>query len=174
MAVGMEQHQRAGAVQETGEVRPQAAPEARRTAVERVDGAEQRGDDGGCVEARWTGPRRDEERGRRPKLVLMPGAPDMDLRYYSTSRAQELLGLAHPSRQWSRSKTRKEEMVAKTRWPVGMVTETKSDAVVGMRAPGRPRRQETKQASKRKEEEAEEEEEEKEEEEEPAQKRRKR
>ena len=108
----------------------------------------------------------------------MPGAPDMELRYCSTSRVQELLGLAHPSRQWSRSKTRKEEPVAKIRWLVLIVTETESDAVVGMRAPGRPRRQETKQASKarrRKEEEAEEEaeEEEEEEEQEPAQKRRK-
>ena len=97
----------------------------------------------------------------------------MEMRYCGTSRAQELLGLAHPSRQWNRSKTRKEETVAKTRWLVLMVTETESDAVVGMRAPGRPRRQETKQASKRKEEEAEEEEEEEEKEEEPPQKRRK-
>ena len=62
--------------------------------------------------------------------------------------------------------------MAKTRWLVLMVTETETDAVVGMRAPGRPRSQETKQASKRKEEEAEEEEDEEEEEEEPAQKRR--
>ena len=105
-----------------------------------------------------------------PEPVLMPGAPDMELRYCSTSRAQELLGLAHPSRQWS--KTRKAETVAKGRWMVLIVTETESDAVVGMRAPGRPRRQETEQASKRKEEEAEEEEAE-EEEVEPAQKRKK-
>ena len=108
----------------------------------------------------------------------MPGAPDMELRYGSTSRAQELMGLVHPSGQWSWSKTRKEEPVAKTRWLVLFVTETESDAVVGMRAPGRPRRQETKQASKarkRKEEEAEEEEEDEEEaeEQEPTQKERK-
>ena len=103
--------------------------------------------------------------------VLMPRAPDMELRYCSTSRAQELLGLAHPSWQWS--KTRKAETVVKARWLVLMVTETESDAVVGMRGPGRPRRQETEQARKRKEEEAEEEEAEEEEEEEPAQKRRK-
>ena len=57
-----------------------------------------------------------------PKPVLMPGAPDMELRYCSTSRAQELLGLAHPSRQWSSSKTRKEELVAKTWWLVLIVT----------------------------------------------------
>ena len=108
-----------------------------------------------------------------PEPVLMPGAPDMELRYCKTSRAQELLGLAHPSRQWSKSKTRKEETVAKTRWLVVMVSETESDAVVGMRAPARPRRQETKQASKRKPEEAEEAEQEEEEEEEPVPKRRK-
>ena len=48
-----------------------------------------------------------------PEPVLMPGAPDMELRYCSTSRAQELLGLAHPSRQWS--KTGKAETVAKAR-----------------------------------------------------------
>ena len=108
-----------------------------------------------------------------PEPVLMPAAPDMEWRYCSTSRAQELLGLAHPSRQWSRSKTRKAETVAKARWLVLMVTETESGAVDGMRAPGRPRRQETKQASKSKEEETEEEQEEEEEEEEPAQKRRK-
>ena len=82
-----------------------------------------------------------------PEPVLMSGAPDMELRYCSTSRAQELLGLVHPRRQWSRSKTHKEEPVAKTRWLVLMVTETESDAVVGMRALWRPRRQETKQAS---------------------------
>ena len=108
-----------------------------------------------------------------PEPVLMPGAPDMELRYCSTSRALGLLGLAHPSRHWSRSKTRKEETVAKMRWLVLMVTETESDTVVGMRAPGRSRRQETKQASKRKEEEAQQEEEEEEEEEEPTQKTRK-
>ena len=62
--------------------------------------------------------------------------------------------------------------MAKARWLVLMVTETESDAVVGMQALGRPRRQETKQASKRKEEEAERETEE-EEEVEPAHKRRK-
>ena len=105
-----------------------------------------------------------------PEPLLMPGAPDMESRYCSTSRAQELLGLAHQSRQWS--KTRKAETVAKAQWLVLMVTETESDAVVCMRAPGRPRRQETEQASKRKEEEAEEEEEEAKEEE-PARKRRK-
>ena len=105
-----------------------------------------------------------------PEPVLMPGAPDVELRYCSTLRAQELLGLAHPSRQWS--KTRGAETMAEARWLVLMVTETESDAVVGMRAPGRPRRQETEQPSKRKEEEAGEEEEE-EEEVEPAQKRRK-
>ena len=105
-----------------------------------------------------------------PGPVRMPGAPDMELRYCSTSRAQELMGLAHPTRQWS--KTRKAETVAKARWLVLMVTETESDAVVGMRVPGRPRRQETEQASKRKEEEAEDEEED-EEEEKPAQKGRK-
>ena len=47
--------------------------------------------------------------------------------------------------------------MAKTWWLVLIVTETESDAVAGMRAPGRPRTQETKQASKarkRKEEEA--------------------
>ena len=108
--------------------------------------------------------------GREP--VLMPNAPDMELRYCSTSRAQELLGLAHPSRHWSRSKTRKAETVAKARWLVLMVTETESDAVDGMRAPRRPRRQETEQASKRNEEEAEDEEDE-DEEQEPSQKRRK-
>ena len=108
-----------------------------------------------------------------PDPVLIPGAPDMELRYCSTSRAQELLGLPHPSRQWSRIKTRKGDMVAKTRWLVLMATETESDAVVGMRALGQPRRQETKQASKRKEEEAEQEEEEEEEQEEPTHKRRK-
>ena len=79
-----------------------------------------------------------------PEPLLMPCALDMELRYCSTSGAQELLGLAHPSRQWSRSKTRKEEPVAKTRWLVLIVTETESDVVVGMRASGRPRRQKTK------------------------------
>ena len=108
-----------------------------------------------------------------PEPFLMPGASDMESRYCGTWRAPELLGLARPSRQWSTSKTRKEETVAKTWWLVLMVTGTESDGVVGMRAPGQPRRQETKQASKRKEEEAEEEEEEEEEEEDPAQKRRK-
>ena len=112
-----------------------------------------------------------------PEPMLMRDAPEMELRYCGTSRAQELLGLAHPSRQWSRSMTRKEEPVAKTWWLVLIVTETETDAVVGMRAPGRPRRQGAKQASKArkgKEEEADEEEEEEEEEErEPAQKRRK-
>ena len=98
-----------------------------------------------------------------PEPVLMPGVPDMELRYCTRSRAHELLGLAHPSRQWSGSKTRKEEPVAKSWWLVPMVTETESDAVVSMRAPRQPRRQETKQASKahnRKEEEAKQEEEE--------------
>ena len=50
-----------------------------------------------------------------PEPVLMPGGPDMELRYCSgacTSRAQELHGLAHPSRQWSRSKTHR-----RSRWP---------------------------------------------------------
>ena len=69
-----------------------------------------------------------------PEPLLMPSALDMELRYCSTSCAQELLGLAHPSRLWS--KTRKAETVAKARWLVLMVTETESDAVVGMRAPG--------------------------------------
>ena len=106
----------------------------------------------------------------------MPGAPGMELRYCSTSPAQELLGLAHTSRQWRRTKTRKQAPVAKTRRLVLIVTQTESDTVVGMRVPRRAWRQETKQASKarkRKEEEAEEQEEEEEEEEEPAQKRRK-
>ena len=70
----------------------------------------------------------------------MPGAADVELSYRRTSRAQELLGLPHPSRQCSRSKTRKEETPAKTRWLVLMITETDSGAVVGMRAPGRQRR----------------------------------
>ena len=111
-----------------------------------------------------------------PEPVLMLGAPDMELRYCTTSQAQELLGLAHPSGQLSRSKTCKEEPLVKTRWLNLMVTATKSYTVVGMRAPRRSRRQETKQASKahkRKEEEAEQEEEEVEEEEDPAHKRRK-
>ena len=77
-----------------------------------------------------------------PEPELMPGAPGMELRYYSTLRAQKLLGLAHPSRQWSTSRTRKEEPVVKTRWLVLVVTEPGSDAVVGMMAPGRPRKQE--------------------------------
>ena len=33
-----------------------------------------------------------------PEPVLMPGAPDIELRCCNTSRAQELQGLAHPSR----------------------------------------------------------------------------
>ena len=106
--------------------------------------------------------------------MLLPDAPDMELRYRSTSRAQQLLGLAHPIGQLSRSMTRKEEPVVKSRCLVLIVRESKSAAVVDMRAPGRPRKQETKQASKarkRKEKEAEEEEEE---ERQPKEKRRKR
>ena len=40
---------------------------ARRTVAQRVHPAEQGGDDGGCGEGQWTGPRRDEERGGRPR-----------------------------------------------------------------------------------------------------------
>ena len=66
-------------VQETGKrrgrhvpKRPQIVSTAEttlkgRTAYERVHPAEQGGDDGGCGEAQWTGPRRDEERGDRPR-----------------------------------------------------------------------------------------------------------
>ena len=50
-----------------------------------------------------------------PEPVLMPGDADMELRYCSTSRLQELLGLVHSSRQWSRSKTRKKQLVVKSR-----------------------------------------------------------
>ena len=75
----------------------------------------------------------------RPEPVLMLGTPNMELRYCSTSRAQELLellGLAHPSRQWNTSTTRKEGTVGKMRWLPLMVTDTESDVVFGMRAPG--------------------------------------
>ena len=106
--------------------------------------------------------------------LLMPGDADVVLRHYSTSRVQELLGSVHPSRQWSTSKTRKEQLVVKSWWLVLIVTETESDRAVGTRALGRPSKsapeqgkQEGKQetnpaskATKRKEEKAEEEEEE--------------
>ena len=114
-----------------------------------------------------------------PELVLRPMNTDIELRYCETSQVQELLGLVHPSRKWSRS--RMEPPVFRSRWVVLLVTETESNAALYMRPPGRPRKsaheqeakQETKQASKahkRKEERAEEEEEE---EQKPAQKRRK-
>ena len=51
----------------------------------------------------------------------------MELRYCSTSQVQELLGLVHHSRQWSTSKSRKEQPVVKSRWVVLIVTETESE-----------------------------------------------
>ena len=73
-----------------------------------------------------------------PEPVLRPTDADVKLRYCSTSRVQELLGLVHPSRKWSRS--RKEQPVLQSRWAVLLVMETESDAALYMRPPGRPRK----------------------------------
>ena len=84
--------------------------------------------------------------------VLRPTYSDVELRYCSTSRVQELLGLVHPSRKWSRSL--KEQPVLRSRWVVLLVTKRESDAALYMGPPGRPRKgkeegkQETEQASK--------------------------
>ena len=74
-----------------------------------------------------------------PEPVLRPTDADVELRYCSTYRVQELLGLLHPSPKWSRS--RKEQPVLRSRWVVLLVTETESDAALYMRPLGRPRKE---------------------------------
>ena len=68
--------------------------------------------------------------------MLRPTEADMELRYCSTFRVQEVLSLVHPSRKWSRSRSPKEQPVVKSRWVVPIVTETESDTALYMRAPG--------------------------------------
>ena len=71
-----------------------------------------------------------------PEPMLRPTEADMELRYCSTSWVQEPLGLVHPSRKWSRSRSWKEQPVVKSRWVVLIVTELESDGALYVRACG--------------------------------------
>ena len=63
---------------------------------------------------------------------------DIKLRYYSLSRVQQLFGLMHPRRTWSRSP--EEQHVPNSPWAVLLGIETESDAARYRRPRGRPRK----------------------------------
>ena len=73
--------------------------------------------------------------------VLMPADSDIELRYCSTSQAQELLALVQPSHQWSSRKTGKVQLAPLSRWLVLIVTDTETDTVgaCGKALPSRAR-----------------------------------
>ena len=77
-----------------------------------------------------------------PEPMLLPGGPGHGAEVLQYLASAGVAGLGAPKSAVEQEQDPEE--VAKTRWLVLMVTETESDAVVGMRAPGRPRRQETK------------------------------
>ena len=76
----------------------------------------------------------------RPEPVLGSTDIDIKLRYCSTSRVQEFLGLVHPSRNLKWSSSRKELPLLQSRSVVRLVTETESEAALYMRPRGRPRK----------------------------------
>ena len=102
------------------------------------------------------GPRRS---GRAPNVMRSVAAAPHAVLRPPYRPVQDLLGLVHPSRQWRRSRCRKEQPVVKSRCVVLIVAETESEAALYMRVPGRPRKsapehgkqegkQEAQQASK--------------------------